>query len=55
MTLLSRAVTASDVSQCTAGGGHGVAEDVGSSRGWENQKQVYRSQRPKKEQKEKME
>ena len=55
MTLLSRVGTTSGVFQCTAGEGHGVAEDVGSSKGWEDLKQAYRSQRPNKEQKEKME
>ena len=54
MTHLSRADEATDFFQCTDGEGHGVAEDVGSDNGWRTLKQGYRSQRPDKEQKEKM-
>jgi hypothetical protein len=39
---------------CTGGEGHGVAEDVGSDRGWQNLKKAYRAQRPTKDQKDKM-
>jgi len=39
---------------CTAGEGHGVAEDVGSLEGWQKLKEAYRTQSPNKEQKDKM-
>lgn len=40
--------------KCTDGQGHGVAEDVGSTRGWERLKAAYRAARPDKEQRSKM-
>ena len=52
---LSRAEKATDFFQCTAGEGHGIAGDVGSAQGWEELKRAYRSQRPNKDQREKME
>ena len=39
---------------CTAGQGHGVAEDVGCAPGWERLKAAYRAARPDKEQRSKM-
>jgi hypothetical protein len=53
VTVVGRA-TATEVFLCTGGEGHGVAEDVGSYRGWQNLKKAYRTQRPTKEQKDKM-
>lgn len=55
MTHMSRADKATDSFQCMEGEGHGVAEDVGSVDGWKNLKQAYRSPRPDKKQREKME
>ncbi|EFX04803.1 hypothetical protein CMQ_1731 [Grosmannia clavigera kw1407] len=37
---------------CLGGSGHGVAEDVGSFRGWEQLKENYRTTNPSKEQRE---
>ena len=54
LTDVSRADKATDFFQCTDGEGHGVAEDVGSTEGWKNLKRAYKSQRPDKKQKEKM-
>ena len=54
VTHVSRADKATDFFQCTDGEGHGVAEDVGSTNGWENLKGAYRTPRPNKEQREKM-
>lgn len=39
---------------CSGGEGHGVAEDVGSVNGWQSLKKAYRTQRPDKDQKERM-
>jgi len=39
---------------CLEGGGHGVAEDVGSRDGWKKLKAAYRADRPNAEQKDKM-
>lgn len=39
---------------CTGGEGHGVAEDVGGFQAWQDLKAAYRTQRPSKDQKEKM-
>ena len=55
ITDVARAEEATDFFQCTAGEGRGVAEDVGSSKGWEDLKRAFRSQRQKIDQKEKME
>lgn len=54
ITHVSRAEKATDFFQCKAGEGHGVAEDVGSAKGWEELKLAYRSSRPDQDQKEKM-
>jgi len=54
MTLVSRAEKATDFFQCKAGEGHGVAEDVGSAKGWEELKLAYRSPSPGQDQREKM-
>jgi hypothetical protein len=53
ITMVGRAA-ATEVFVCTGGEGHGVAEDVGSDRGWQNLKKAYRAQRPTKDQKDKM-
>lgn len=53
ITVIGRAA-ATDVFICTSGEGHGVAEDVGGSRAWQDLKAAYRTQRPSKDQKEKM-
>lgn len=46
--------TATDFYMCTDGDGHGVAEDVGHTPGWEKLKVAYRAARPNKEQKDKI-
>ncbi len=46
---------ATDFFMCTDGEGHGVAEDVGHTPGWERLKAAYRAQRPNKAQRERME
>ena len=55
LTHVSRADEATGSFQCTDGEGHGVAEDVGSINGWKDLKLAYRSPRPDKNQREKME
>ncbi len=44
---------ASDRFVCLEGAGHGVAEDAGSTSGWEALKKAYRTTTPTKEQREK--
>jgi hypothetical protein len=53
ITIVSR-VAATSIFECTDGEGHGVAEDVGSVRGWDELKRAYRAARPDKSQREKM-
>ncbi|KIM97223.1 hypothetical protein OIDMADRAFT_182606 [Oidiodendron maius Zn] len=53
ITILGR-IAATSIFSCTDGEGHGVAEDVGSVRGWEELKMAYRAARPNKSQREKM-
>ena len=45
---------ATDFFMCTNGDGHYVAEDVGSTPGWEKLKAAYRADRPTEDQKDKM-
>ena len=45
---------ATDYFLCTDGEGHGCAEDAGGVGGWEELKTAYRTERPNKDQKEKM-
>lgn len=54
ITLLGRK-DATDFFMCTDGEGHNAAEDVGSSNGWNELKEAYKSDRPNKKQREKME
>jgi Plasmid pRiA4b ORF-3-like protein len=45
---------ATDYFECLKGTGHGVAEEVGGTWGWNNLKAAYRTTKPNKEQEEKM-
>jgi hypothetical protein len=53
ITVIGRA-PATEVFVCTGGEGHGVAEDVGSDKGWKSLKEAYRAQKPSKDQKDSM-
>ena len=54
ITVVGRADAATDYFRCLDGEGHGVAEDVGGTKGWEALKAAYRADRPSREQREKM-
>lgn len=53
ITLVGRK-EATEFFMCTDGEGHGCAEDVGSSMGWEELKEAYRASHPTREQREHM-
>jgi len=52
--LIGRANTAEKKPACISGEGHGPAEDVGGTYGWEMLKAAYESPNPDPEQREKM-
>jgi hypothetical protein len=47
-------VPATNTFECTAGEGHGVAEDAGGPTGWQELKEAYKAANPSKEEREKM-